>query len=711
MEKKVIEVEIKSNSESLKKQLKEAQKEVEQLAEKFGATSEQAIKAAKKAAELKDAIGDAKALTDAYNPDAKFNALTESLGGVLNGFQAFEGALGLVGVSSEKVEEALLKVNSAMALAQGLNGVLAARESFANLAAMIGKTALGQKVLTGLTWLYTGAQKALNFVMKQNPVMLIVAGVIALSAAIYGIIKAINIFSDATEKASVSNEKLNKVLEAQDARLEKQFNRLQKTNSQRLAMLEATGATEEQLHKARLKQIEDEDKAVQSRITREKDVIDKKYVLYKKAIAQEDEETAKSIREQIKEREKSYQELSGKHEDYVNAKLLEDAKYLTESEKKIAEEQKQASEKYKAKRDEDLKNLKEYYSDAKKVIEASLRDERENEIAAVDEKYKERFQLAKKYGKDTTDLTIAYRTELNAIETKYDQERINQQNAKSKEQLELLKEAKAKEFELDSKKTLEEKIDFETELLTENYKTKLNLAEDNLILQNQLEETYLLEKAAIRTKFENEEKEAKDAKAKADAEAAKLKKDKEKEEAEARQKAIQNDLEASENAIKSLQSLSEAYFNNKLKKLEKGSKEEEKVARKQFQFNKALMLGLAIIDGAKAVTSSLAQSPLAIGPVPNPIGIASLATAVTTSALQIAKIASMQFQSGGAELPPPSGVGGGGGATPNFNVVGNSTANQLAQIEQKPVQAYVVSNEVTTQQALDRNRQVNATFG
>ena len=73
-EKVEIDLEIKDNVKSLKAQLREAQAEVAALSEKFGATSREAVQAAKKAAELKDAIGDAKALTDAYNPDAKFNA-------------------------------------------------------------------------------------------------------------------------------------------------------------------------------------------------------------------------------------------------------------------------------------------------------------------------------------------------------------------------------------------------------------------------------------------------------------------------------------------------------------------------------------------------------------------------------------------------------------------------------------------------------------
>ena len=70
----------------------------------------------------------------------------------------------------------------------------------------------------------------------------------------------------------------------------------------------------------------------------------------------------------------------------------------------------------------------------------------------------------------------------------------------------------------------------------------------------------------------------------------------------------------------------------------------------------------------------------------------------------------------------PDGGGGGGGGNlsnsfsgslaqaPNFNVVGNSGVNQLAQLQQQPVQAYVVSGSVTTAQSLDRNRIENATL-
>lgn len=150
-EKKVIELEVTTNLKSLKSQLKEAQNQVAELSDKFGATSEQAIKAAKHAAELKDKIGDAKALTDAFNPDAKFNALTASLGGVVNGFTAYEGALGLVGVESAALQEQLLKVQSAMALSQGLQGLGEARDSFKQLGAVAKNALAGIRSAIGAT--------------------------------------------------------------------------------------------------------------------------------------------------------------------------------------------------------------------------------------------------------------------------------------------------------------------------------------------------------------------------------------------------------------------------------------------------------------------------------------------------------------------------------------------------------------------------------
>jgi hypothetical protein len=138
---KVIDIKVQGNVDqavgSLRSQLRQAQAEVATLSDKFGATSAEAAQAARRAAELKDQIGDAKALTDAFNPDAKFKALTASLSGVAGGFAAVQGGMALVGVESENVEATLLKVQSAMALSQGLQAVGESLDSFKQLGAVI----------------------------------------------------------------------------------------------------------------------------------------------------------------------------------------------------------------------------------------------------------------------------------------------------------------------------------------------------------------------------------------------------------------------------------------------------------------------------------------------------------------------------------------------------------------------------------------------
>lgn len=139
---------------SLKAQLREATAEVTKLSEQFGASSIEAVQAAKRAAELKDQIGDAKSLIDAFNPDAKFKALTSSLSGVAGGFAAVQGAIGLFGAESEAVEKTLLKVQSAMAISEGLQNLGESIDSFKQLGTVIKST--------------TAFQAAYNFVMGEK---------------------------------------------------------------------------------------------------------------------------------------------------------------------------------------------------------------------------------------------------------------------------------------------------------------------------------------------------------------------------------------------------------------------------------------------------------------------------------------------------------------------------------------------------------------
>ena len=137
------------------------------------------------------------------------------------------------------------------------------------------------------------------------------------------------------------------------------------------------------------------------------------------------------------------------------------------------------------------------------------------------------------------------------------------------------------------------------------------------------------------------------------------------------------------------------------------------IAGKGSAIGKAMAIGQATISGIEGVQNAFTtanKNPITIGFPAYPYIQAGLAGVF--SALQIKKIASTKADGKGASPSPTvSSGGGGGGATPSvppeFNTVGASDTNQLADAigsqSQQPVQAFVVSNDVTTAQGLERN--------
>jgi hypothetical protein len=130
----------------------------------------------------------------------------------------------------------------------------------------------------------------------------------------------------------------------------------------------------------------------------------------------------------------------------------------------------------------------------------------------------------------------------------------------------------------------------------------------------------------------------------------------------------------------------------------------------------AVGIARIILNTQAANAKSVAASPLTGGQPWVTINTISGVLGVANSLLATKKALSA-LGGGSAGSAPSTGNGGGGGASgaaaPQFNVVGNSGVNQIAQTlgAQQPVQAYVVANNVTTQQALDRNIVRNASIG
>ena len=140
------------------------------------------------------------------------------------------------------------------------------------------------------------------------------------------------------------------------------------------------------------------------------------------------------------------------------------------------------------------------------------------------------------------------------------------------------------------------------------------------------------------------------------------------------------------------------------------------IAGEGSAIGKAMAIGQATISGVEGVQNAFTtanKNPITVGFPAYPFIQAGLAGAF--SAVQIAKIASTKADGKGAAASPR--VSGAAAAAvpsmpPEFTTVGASDTNQLASAigQQEPVRAFVVSNDVTTAQGLERNIVEGATI-
>lgn len=147
----------KKSMKEWKQDVKDAKTELLNMQAAFGATSKEALAAAKKVAELEDAIRDASETTKLFDPGNKFQVLGNAVRGLVGGFTALQGALALAGVEGEDLQKTLLKVQGALALTEGLNVVADMAKDFQRLGSVMlqtfGKSGVMGIVLAGIALL------------------------------------------------------------------------------------------------------------------------------------------------------------------------------------------------------------------------------------------------------------------------------------------------------------------------------------------------------------------------------------------------------------------------------------------------------------------------------------------------------------------------------------------------------------------------------
>ena len=665
---KVIDIKVQGNADqavgSLRSQLREAQADVAKLSDKFGATSAEAVKAAQKAAELKDRIGDAKSLTDAFNPDAKFKALTSSLAGVAGGFAAVQGGMALFGNQSKDLEATLLKVQSAMALSQGIQALGESMDSFKQLKAVainamqgikaaIGSTGIGLLVVAlGTVYAYwddikevvggvTEEQKKLNAATQKN-VEAQDKKLASLSLQDNGLrlqgksekeILDLKIKqTDENIKAyEVNIENIKTTNKAQEEAAARNYEYLK-------SYLDFITIPQRYLYESAAKNINSIidliNKIPGVKITKKIDeTFADKATDYLAKLGFDPAKTKKDGETVVEEANKTLAKLKSDRDGYqlginnIDKKAGDDSTAAlqkagddsTAALQKIAEEQyairekeaEQLAELQKKKAEkiqEDFDALYKANQDANQLIAESTMSREEIELAAIDKKYQDQIALATKLGQDTTALTDAFALERTGIMQKY-----------ATEEDKIREEQKLKDEELS--------------------KSNIKLAE---------------------------------------AEAA----------------------------------AKQALMGKTADVLSKGAD----LLGKNTAASKAMSIAAATINTYQGITAELATktvTPFEIG-----LKIANVAIIAATGFKAVKDIISVKVPGGGGggAAPNMGTMPGGGGATaPQFNVVGSTGVNQLAGVmgaqQQTPVQTYVVANNVATAMALDRNIIQSATLG
>lgn len=198
-----------------------------------------------------------------------------------------------------------------------------------------------------------------------------------------------------------------------------------------------------------------------------------------------------------------------------------------------------------------------------------------------------------------------------------------------------------------------------------------------------------------------------------------------------REKLRDSQKQADEYDLKAKQAFEDAKYNIAFQSIGLLSElfgKNRDIANGLLILEKSLAIGQVITTASRGIaqaTANLAATPAAIGPFPNPMyAVQAAATAKGIATTKISagiSIATILAQTIGKLSSNPSSLGGGSGggaSTPapqaQFNIVGQSSANRLAETianrQQQPVKAYVVGQDVTTQQSLDRNKINNSTF-
>ena len=207
--------EAEKNTQSLKAKLKSLKQELAGLDE----GSEAFNKIAKEAGAVQDKIGDLnKRVNNLASDTRKLDVVVGVAQGIAGGFAAATGAAALFGVESEDLNKTLLKVQSSLALLNGVQQI--ANTLNKDSAVMTSLSSAAQAAYTFVVGTSTGALKLFRIALAATGIGLIIIAIGVLIAKWDDLTKAIGLSTDETDKNTKAVGKSIAELKEQQKQLE-----------------------------------------------------------------------------------------------------------------------------------------------------------------------------------------------------------------------------------------------------------------------------------------------------------------------------------------------------------------------------------------------------------------------------------------------------------------------------------------------------------
>jgi hypothetical protein len=228
----------KPDFKSMKSEIKELTIQAQQAVMQFGEFSPEARKAEAALASARDRMEDFNDRVAAVNPD-KFAQLNTVVSGVARGFQAAQGAMALFGNQSKDLEKTMVKLQGAMALAEGLEGIGKVQQQFGALAGNIkGGVINAFKALGNMSTLAFGVIGVAltliitNFDTLKKAVMNLLPGLSSMATFVGGLVQKFTDWVGITSAQDRALDKLNKTTGKTNEQLDREIALLQARGDQ-----------------------------------------------------------------------------------------------------------------------------------------------------------------------------------------------------------------------------------------------------------------------------------------------------------------------------------------------------------------------------------------------------------------------------------------------------------------------------------------------